>query len=101
MSIVFAIHILHALPQESKSEHYDDGQQPNAPVLRLDEDFDQAVKKGSKPEEPLEESCGQHEAHDSDIDDLVVVSNRTDILDVRSQLTSDGGHDAAILASQG
>lgn len=70
-------------------------------MLCLDEDFDQAVKKGSKPEEPFEESCRQHEAHDGDIDDLVVVSNGADILDVRRQLTSDGGHDAAILAFQG
>lgn len=53
-------------------------------MLGFDEDLDQTVQKSREPEEPLQESCGQYETHDANIDDLLEISNAVGFLGLGS-----------------
>ena len=58
------------VPQQGKTKHHDHSKKSDAPMLSLEENLNQTVKKSSEPQEPFEKSRREYGAHDSDIHDL-------------------------------
>ena len=52
------------VPENGKANHHQDRKNFDAPMIGLDVDFDQAVQKGCKPQEPLKEGRRKNDTHD-------------------------------------